>query len=828
MYLVEKNWSKKIRTKDPEELKEYKERLKMEIGVIERMGFIDYFLIVQDLIIWCKEQGILTGDGRGSAGGCLLSYLLGITKLDPIKFGLLFSRFLNPDRISMPDIDIDIDKMRRAEAKEYLSEKYGKKRVASIATFSRMKVRACIKDIARSLLGGISGENSFMIADSINKTLEGLGDDISYSEALEQSEGFAQKMQEYPKVAKYAEEFEGLIRQTGIHAAGVIIGDANLDETIPLMMDKKGIVATALDGATLEANGFLKIDLLGLKNLTIISDSIKNIKKVRDEDLRGFHVTGIAVGIDEDEDLLNNKIKGSKVSTRKASRAYKLLREGRTNGVFQVEGSTMKSLLKGVCTNNIDDIGAVLALCRPGPLKTGLTAQYGARKRSGEDLDEWYPHQATRKVLENTYGIIVYQEQCMQLAMYCAGFTEGEADSLRKAIGKKILDLMNKFEKQFVEGCIEHSGMEKKVAEGIWAAVMEFAGYGFNKSHAIGYAHTTYKTAYLKSNYPSEFFSALLSNEVDQQKMNTYIREAQNLGIKILPVDINRSTLKYEVESVDTIRRDLVSLKGVGNKAVIDIMEKRPFTDFVDFLSRINTKRVTSRVIEALVKAGAFEEAFDSDNYSRKTYFDYYDDCRKKIKRYFKRHETMEGFPGYDWKSPVNIKATGRGKNRIEKEVPVERKSGDQREEWRNSEIVKFEREIYGSPVTFSVFDFFGSAECNFEQQASNIYKCDESLDNRIVGENIQMMTSVKGLLRKTPYKKDRKKYMRRMLVEDRTGEAELTVFEHVFSADPNAWALGNVLIIYAQIDEFSGRRSLKVSKVRSLGGIDGTDGARV
>ena len=846
MFLVEKNWTKKLHytQNEPELAKKYQERLETEINVIKTMGFIDYFLIVWDFVDWCKKNGIMTGCGRGSAGGCLLSYLLGITKLDPLKYDLLFSRFLNADRVSLPDIDMDIDKARRDEVKAYLASKYGQDHVASIATFSTMKVRACIKDIVRSLRLGGDKAASFELADRLNKTLEDQNDDISFEEAMKIPE--FQKLIDsadyaeangHKSVGDYAARFEGLIRQTGIHAAGVIIGAEPLTDTIPLMVDKNGVVASAYDGATLEKDGFLKMDLLGLKNLTIITDTFNNIEKVRNQKFGGFYTKGIDVIYDEPDVMFEQRLQKASDGKKKASAAFKLLREGRTNGVFQVEGQTMRELLKGVHTNSIEDVSAVLALCRPGPLASGLTAEYGKRKRSGEDKDEWYKHPSLKPILGKTYGIIVYQEQCMQIAVRCAGFTEPESDTLRKAIGKKIHELMMLYKEKFIVGCGTKSGMDRLTAEAVWKDIESFAEYGFNKSHAVGYAHTTYETAYLKANFPAEFTGALLSNEADQLKINSYIREASNNGIRIKPVNVNKSTTRYEVENTNTIRRNLTTLKNVGAAAVEDILSKRPFKSMVDFMTRTDSKRVTSRVIEALIKAGAFNEAFADEKIPRKTYFDFYDDCRKKIKRFIKRaqendekegvlirseEEIMKDFPAYDWKNPVNIRLRKQGSETVEIETPVQRFTKDPREEWRASEIVAFESEIYGAPVSFNIFDFHHAAEEEFKEKCEPIHKFSQSLDEYDEDEEVYMMLVVQGCLKKSPYKKDPKKFVRRFQVEDRTGEGVITVFHKDYEVNPDAWKNGSTLVVACAVNKFMERRGLVINRVmRNCGGID-------
>lgn len=824
MSLAEASWDKKLKhIKDPETEQKYRDRLKMEVDVIAEMGFIDYFLIVWDFIDWAKRNDISVGPGRGSCGGSLLSYLLGITKLDPIKYDLLFSRFLNSERISLPDIDVDFDKARRDEVKQYLAEKYGQDRVASIATFGTMKIRACIKDIIRSLRLGGSKSASFQLADQINKTLEAYSPDITFDEAM-MVPAFAEWMEKLKsdKVPHYAQKFEGIIRQTGIHAAGVIVGAEPLADSIPLMMDKNGVVATAYDGVTLEKDGFLKMDLLGLNNLTVIKECIKNIKKVRDEDFKGFYTQGIDVYPDEPDSMFEQRLVKASGGRRAASKAFRLLRDGNTNGVFQCEKPTAQGLLQSLCVNSIEDIAAVLALNRPGPLGSGMTAEYGKRKGEGVDKDEWYLHPSLRPVLKKTYGILVYQESVIRIAMDCAGFTEAEGDSLRKAVGKKIRSLMIEFKEKFIKGCQTKVGMSKAIANELWQLIEVFSSYGFNLSHSVGYAHVTYETAYLKANYPAEFYGALLSNESNQDKQGAYLREAINTGVKVLPVDINTSTMSYECVDTTTIRRDLVSLKGVGAAAVEDILEKRPFVDLVDFLARTNSKRVTSKVINTLIKAGAFDNAFE-ENYSRKTYFDYYDDCRKKVKRYLKRHETMDGFPKYDWVSPINIKRRGRGKNAEEYEVPVERASKDPREQWSNSEIVTFEEEIYGMPVTYNRFDFHASTEAAFKRKCDPVFTFGEKLDSYEHNDKVYMMVYVRGIAKKSPYKKDPSKFAYRFACQDRTGDGYLTVFDRTYEYDPAAWQTGNTLVLRCKVNVFMERKGLVAEKViKNCGTIDG------
>lgn len=526
LFKLEQGWKIKIDrlvASDNNLYQTYWNRLKEEIDVIFKMQFCSYFLITQDFLKWGDKQGIRRGPGRGSAGGCLIAYILDITKVDPIKYDLLFSRFLNADRISMPDIDNDIETDRREEIKQYLKQKYGSDKVASIGTFGTMKVRACIKDIIRSLNIGGSKAEAFKIADQVNSLMPN-DPDIEFESACNQSpefkglvwypnkedleKGWAAKIKAGEKPSKFWQvgyhlrKMEGMIRQTGTHAAGVIISPSALDRILPMAIDKNDVTVTANSGKMAEDAGFLKIDLLGLNTLSIIQKCIDNIKKTRGTELKGVPIVGAPVVIGETDAEFEERMKNLPLHIQQASRAYKLCRSGKTEGVFQCESSVAKSLLQDLQVNSIEDLSAVLALNRPGPLKAGLVKEFGGRKFGKIKWE--LPHPATAKVLNPTYGIIAYQEQCMQLAVDCAGFTMAEADTLRKAIGKKIFDLMVKFEKQFVEGCCSRfEGFDKVVsyeileelpdgsvkrvtkhgtiAQQLWNSVVFFASYGFNK-----------------------------------------------------------------------------------------------------------------------------------------------------------------------------------------------------------------------------------------------------------------------------------------------------------------------------------------------------------
>ena len=495
-FKIDQGWEgKRLEQKSEEQKEIYKKRLEYECDVITGMGFPSYFLIVGDIGEFCDRENIRRGVGRGSAAGSLVGYLLNIHKLDPIKYDLLFERFLNPSRISMPDIDSDFDARERPRVHEYIINKYGANRVANIATFARMKVRACIKDVIRSLEVGDSKQEAFRLADAISKSIRG-GDDITLADITDPnneiaySPDFCAYMKKYPEVEEYIKCYEsytdaqgdihpGLIRQSGIHAAGIIIGIEPLDHQIPMQVDKNGVRATVYDDKTLEKLGYLKLDILGLNTLTIISDTVKNIKRIRDEDFRRFPVRPIDYRLNESKEDFLIRFKAASSIQQRATRAYHLLRQGNTSAIFQLEGSGMTSLCVRNKVNSIEDVAAVIALGRPGPLESGDTIKYSERK-FGRTKTE-YLDPSLEQILKPTYGVLVYQEQCMKIAVDCAGFSLPEADNLRKGIGKKIKEEIEKFETQFSEGCQRVTGMSKQTASSIWQNILGFARYGFNK-----------------------------------------------------------------------------------------------------------------------------------------------------------------------------------------------------------------------------------------------------------------------------------------------------------------------------------------------------------
>lgn len=574
----------------------YPQRAEFELGVITQKGYPAYFLVVADLVNHAKKIGIRVGPGRGSAAGSLVAYALGITNLDPIPHGLLFERFLNPERPSMPDVDIDFDDRRRGEMVRYATEKYGVDRVAQVITFGTIKTKAALKDSARVL----HGQAGFSIADRISKALPPpiMAKDIPLSGIVDQQhERYAEAAevrtlietdQDVAKIFETARGLEGLIRNAGVHACAVIMSSEPLVDSIPLWQRDDGSIITGWDYPSCEAIGLLKMDFLGLRNLTVIGDAIDNIQANRNCDI--------------DLDTLPFDDPAT----------YQLLGRGDTLGVFQLDGGAMRDLLRRMQPTSFDDIVAVLALYRPGPMGMNAHNDYADRKNNRQKITPIHPEleEPLREILAETYGLIVYQEQIMRIAQKVAGYSMGRADVLRKAMGKKKKEVLEKEFEGFQEG-MRANGFANAAVKALWDTILPFAGYAFNKSHAAGYGLVSYWTAYLKANYPAEYMAALLTSVADNKdKSAVYLSECRRSGIKVLPPDINESALRFSAVGTD-IRFGLGAIRNVGAnvvEAVIDTKQcKGAYTSFADFLDKAELVCCNKRVIESLVKAGAFD-----------------------------------------------------------------------------------------------------------------------------------------------------------------------------------------------------------------------------
>ena len=574
---------------DPDEIipklsDEVRERAKMELGVMGNMGYEGYFLIVQDFINWGKSQGIVFGPGRGSAAGSIIAYALNITDLDPLKYGLLFERFLNPDRISMPDIDVDIQDTRRDEVIEYCAKKYGEDHVSNIATFGKMFGRMAVRDVARVL------EVPYAESDRLAKLVPppSQGRHIPLSVSIKEDADLRNEYENNPtakEVLDYAIQLEGTIRSHGVHACGVVIAPDTLVNYIPLEMAQKGVVATQFPMGEVEELGLLKMDFLGLSNLTIINNAMRIIRKAYKKE------------INLSELPLDDK------------KTYELFQRGDTTGVFQLESAGMKRYLRGLKPTTFEDIIAMVALYRPGPMQ--FIDSFIRRKHGEEEIT--YLHSGMKNSLKNTYGILVYQEQFMQISKEWCGFTGGQADTLRKAVGKKKIDLMKKVKPEFVEGAVKVGGATKEIAETFWTQLEEFANYCFNKSHAACYGLIAYWTAYLKAHYPDAFMAALMTSDHDDtDRLAIEITECKHMGISVLSPDVNESFVEFAVvPNENKIRFGMSAVKGVGVGAVEEVLRARedgPFTSVEDFARRVSTSKFNRKAWESLIKSGAFDD----------------------------------------------------------------------------------------------------------------------------------------------------------------------------------------------------------------------------
>jgi DNA polymerase-3 subunit alpha len=580
---------------------EYRDRIEHELRIISQMGFPGYFLVVGDLVRWAKSRGIAVGPGRGSATGSLVAYILRITNLDPIEHKLIFERFLNPQRISPPDIDLDFDERRRAEVMTYIVDKWGSENVAQVITFGTIKTKAALKDAARV----IHGPAGFAMADRISKLLppavaakdiplQGIFDENHprYKEAAE-VRSLVQTDPEVEKIMDTALGLEGLIRNAGVHACAVILSSQPLQEVIPLWMRDDRSVITGWDYPSCEAIGLLKVDCLGIRTLTVISDTVEAVRKNH--------------GVEIDIDTLSLD----------DSATYKLLGSGHALGVFQLDGAAMRSLLKAIQPTHFGDISAVIATYRPGPMAANAHLDYAERAAGRQRIKPIHPEleQALEPILGETYHLLVYQEQVMAVAQQLAGYSLADADLLRRAMGKKKKEILEKEFEHFKAG-MTGKGFSEESVEALWNVMLPFAGYAFNKSHTAGYGLVVYWTAYLKANYPAEFMAAQLTSIGDNKdKSGLYLAECRRMGIKVLAPDVNESGLRFAAVGSD-IRFGLGAIRNVGANVISSIIATREakgeFTSFVDFLDKVEVICCNKRTVESLIKAGAFDSLVHS------------------------------------------------------------------------------------------------------------------------------------------------------------------------------------------------------------------------
>ncbi|MFW6022923.1 MAG: DNA polymerase III subunit alpha [Halanaerobiaceae bacterium] len=725
------------------------ERMEYELEIIEQMGYISYFLIVWDFVNYAEKNGIRVGPGRGSAAGSLVSYLLGITKVNPLEYNLIFERFLNPERVTMPDIDIDFDEHRDSII-EYVSRKYGQERVAQIGTFGTMAARAAIRDIGRAL------NIPLRKVDHIAKLIPGTPG-ITIDKAMEMKEKLQQYYQDDEQTRELidlARKAEGLPRHISTHAAGIVIGSENLSNVIPLQKQDKSII-TQLPMNDLESLGLLKMDFLGLRNLTIINKALNLISNNHSIEL----------------DIENIPFDDPEV--------YRLLQSGRTLGVFQMESYLFQDLNQKLKPDRFSDLIALLALGRPGPLGSGLVDQY-IDSRHGIREPE-YLHPDLEPILNETFGLILYQEQVMEIASKLGGYTMGEADLLRRGMGKKKKELMANERERFLNGALE-KGIKEYTAHQIFDQMEYFAGYGFNKSHSTAYAMLAYQTAYLKVKYPAEFMAALLSTVMgNQKKVGQYIRECQEMGIEVLPPDINKSFYEFKPGRQDKIYYGLKAIKNVGRSSIDSIIESRqdePYKSLEDFLQKVDLRRVNIQVIESLIKAGAFS-SFDT---KRSQLMVKYEELYKKIS--ISRNQCVSGQTSFfDIVEDEDAFYQNTIKYPEIDELPID-------------QMLAQEKEYLGIYLSAHPLD-------QYKKKIKYYTNFDSSRLEEDHYQNENVIFSGMIINRKNHITK-KNSMMAFLTVEDWLGKIDIVVFPEVYEKYEKNLSQGNKVIVFAYINEDS------------------------
>jgi len=735
-----------------------------EVGVVIQMGFPGYFLVTADLVRYAKENGIRVGPGRGSAAGAMIAYALGITELDPMQHGLLFERFLNPERVSMPDIDMDFDERRRGDMIRYATEKYGEERVAQIVTYGSIKAKAAIKDSAR-VLG-----HPYTLGDRITKAMPPsvMGKDISlagvfdpaharYGEAAE-FRTLYESDAEVRQVVDTARGLEGLKRQPGVHAAGVILCREPLLDVIPIWRrEQDGAVITQFDMGACEALGLLKMDFLGLRNLTVLDDCLQHIEANR----------GITVVL---EDL-----------TLDDAATYELMARGDTLGVFQLDGAPMRALLRSMQPDGFEDISAVLALYRPGPMGANAHNDYADRKNGRKPVVPIHPELAEplADILGDTYGLIVYQEQVMAIAQKLAGYSLGAADLLRRAMGKKKKEILDKEYVPFSEG-MRANGYSDGAIRTLWEILVPFSDYAFNKAHTAGYGLVSYWTAYLKANYPAEYMAALLTSvKDDKDKSAVYLNECRRMGIKVLPPDVNDSDSDFTPRGSD-IRFGLSAIRNVGTAVVDSILATRRsvgrFADFHDFIAKVDASVCNKRVIESLIKAGAF----DSLGHTRKGLSQVHEqvvDSAVEIKR-AEAHGQFDLFGGLSAEDPeVSL---------LRDEIPLA--------EWDKTMLLAHEREMLGLYVSDHPLHGVEQVLAQHADRSIASLHTDERSDGTIV--------TVGGLVTAVQRKTTKQGSPWAIVtLEDLEGTVDILVFPQSYASAGPMLVDDAVLIVRARVD---------------------------
>lgn len=741
---------------------ELRVRLDYELGVLERLGFTSYFLIVWDFIRFAREQGIPVGPGRGSAAGSMVAYVLGITDLDPVRFGLIFERFLNPERVSPPDIDVDFCQARRGEVIAYVRQKYGERCVSQIVTFNQLGAKSVVRDVAR-VLGLSYGDGdriAKMIPNELNITLESAREKNPELKAAIESEPSTGRVWSYSTV------LEGLARNAGIHAAGVVIGDRDLSEMVPLCRGKENEVVTQFSMDPLGALGMLKMDFLGLKTLTLIRDAEELIRRTEP----GFSAEKIPI---DDQ------------------AAFDVLNRGETVGIFQFEGG-MSRYCRAFGFTSLDDMNALCALYRPGPM--ALIPDYIKRKKGQTKIN--YDHPLLEKVAKETYGILIYQEQVQQAANLLAGYSLGQADLLRRAMGKKDKEKMAEERAVFIEGCKKHNNIPEKKAEAIFDLLEKFADYGFNKSHSAAYSLISYRMCWLKAHYPVEFMCAVLSNEIDDtDKIAFYVDEAKRMGLVILAPDINKSMLKFapeEHEGAMAIRFGLSGIKNVGAGAMAEAVAERerggPFASMEDFAARMDPRSVNRKAMECLVKCGAFD-------FTKADRAQMVEDLELVLSASAAHHRDLSaGQQSLFGADTIPLVSLGGGR-RVRP--------------FTEAEVLSFEKELLGFYVTAHPLDAYRNSVGNgkFATVASL-----EELDDRATVTMAGLLASVEK-----KFTKSSGKPCAFLALEDFTGKVEVRVWSEAFEKFSTHLAAGKVVRITGRLDKRDDKPAVTASEIKLL-----------
>jgi DNA polymerase-3 subunit alpha len=740
-----------------------RERLNYELGVLEKLGFTSYFLIVWDFIHFAKQRGIPVGPGRGSAAGSMVAYVLGITDLDPVRYGLIFERFLNPERVSPPDIDVDFCQARRGEVIEYVRQKYGERCVSQIVTFNQLGAKSVVRDVARVL--GLSYGDGDRIAKMIPNELN-----ITLESAREKNPDLKQAIESEPGTQQlwgYSTVLEGLSRNAGIHAAGVVIGDRDLSEILPLSRGKENEVVTQYSMEPLTDLGMLKMDFLGLKTLTVIRDAEELIRRR----VPGFDIEKVPV---DDQ------------------AAFDVLNRGETVGIFQFEGG-MSRYCRNFGFTSLDDMNALCALYRPGPM--ALIPDYIKRKKGQTKIN--YDHPLLEQVARETYGILIYQEQVQQAANLLAGYSLGQADLLRRAMGKKDKEKMAKERVNFIAGCKKHNDIPEKKAEAIFDLLEKFADYGFNKSHSAAYSLISYRMCWLKAHYPVEFMCAVLSNEVDDtDKISFYVDEAKRMGLILLPPDLNKSMLKFapeENEGAVAVRFGLSGIKNVGEASMADAVTEReargPFSSLEDFASRMDPRAVNRKSLECLVKCGAFD--FTGEERARMV-----EDLEPVLAASASAHrDRSAGQQSLFGDEGIAVTARGGGRRRTRP--------------FTEAELLSFEKELLGFYVTAHPLDpYRGSLDNPKFTRISAL----EEMDDRATVTVAGLVDTVEKKFTKATGKP-----CAFLTLEDFTGKVEVRVWSEAFEKYTSQLVPGKVVQITGRLDKRDDKPAVTAAEFKSV-----------